>query len=285
VTTTVVESVSGLRERLAEHQRRMESDPAYRAEHARRLADELRDEEAERQRKWSEAQAAARVARIARNREGWGMPPRVIPMLAAVEDTDAVQKARAFMAENNPRTLLVLSGGTGCGKTVAACVALDYATAYDPYEDPAVTGPRLRRLDSEGRQAPTPRFNSPGQFVKAIDLVRAGTFDAAFWESLEAASVLVVDDLGTEPLDEKGWALANLAAMLDGRYDSLRKTILTTNLPLAAFKARYCTADGGRLYDRLRESGAYVELSGKSLRQPVTVPQPWQDTDKDEETP
>lgn len=275
MTTQVVDAVSGLRERLAEHVRRLESDPEYLAEHQRTMAEEARREEAERRAKWEASQVEARKSRIAAYRVEWGIPPRVIALLDGVGDTDAVRKARAFMDESNPRTLLVLSGGTGCGKTVAACVALDYATAYDPY--------LRQRLVTPGETRPAQRFNSPGRFVKAIDLVRAGTFDGAFWESLEDASVLVIDDLGTEPLDEKGWALANVAALLDGRYDSLRKTILTTNLPLTAFKARYCAADGGRLYDRLRESGVYVELAGQSLRQPVAVPQHW--TDKDEETP
>lgn len=175
-----------------------------------------------------------------RCREVAGMPERVRNMLTTVTNTAAVESAREFISGS--RTLLVLAGGTGCGKTVAGCVAIDEYLQRDGY-----------------------RFRRVGRFVKAIDLVRAGTFDAEFWEGHERSPLLVIDDLGTEPLDEKGWALANLAALIDKRYDACRKTILTTNLDVARFKARYCN-DGGRLADRIREAGAFIEFDGKSLR-------------------
>lgn len=180
--------------------------------------------------------AEARASSIAK------IPERVIPLLANADDTDAVRKVLEFV--DGRKTLLVLAGGTGCGKTVAACVGLDSWVI--------VENGTVRRV---------------GRFVKSIDLVRAGTFDGDFWDDLAEASMLVIDDLGTEPLDEKGWALANLAALIDQRYDANRKTILTTNLDVARFKARYCN-DGGRLADRIREAGAFVEFDGASLRRP-----------------
>lgn len=170
------------------------------------------------------------------------MPERVLRLLGLARATDAVKAVREFLA-NDSRTLLVLAGGTGCGKTVAACVGLDEYLLLEGWS-----------------------YRRAGRFVKAIDLVRAGTFDREFWDGYAATPMLVVDDLGTEPLDEKGWALANLAALIDKRYDACRKTILTTNLDVAKFKARYCAADGGRLIDRLREAGAFVEFDGASLR-------------------
>lgn len=178
-------------------------------------------------------------------RRTMGIPPRVLKLLGSVTETEAVKAAREFLG-NAGRSLLLMAGGTGCGKTVAACVALDeYAT---------IEWVNARNV---------------GRFVKAIDLVRAGTFDSEFWDDLAEAPMLVVDDLGTEPLDEKGWALANFASLIDQRYDNCRKTILTTNLDAARFKARYCAADGGRLVDRIREAGAFVEFDGESLRVPA----------------
>lgn len=179
-------------------------------------------------------EAKAKALRIA------GIPKRVAKLLGSVEESKPVLAVREFMA--SPRTLLVLAGGTGCGKTVAACVGLDSAVV--------VESGTLRKV---------------GRFTKAIDLVRAGTFDGEFWDELTDVSMLVVDDLGTEPLDEKGWALANIAALIDQRYDACRKTILTTNLDAARFRARYCN-DGGRLADRIREAGAFLEFDGGSLR-------------------
>jgi len=192
------------------------------------------------------AEIQRRLLREARSRarESIGLPARVTKLLDSPDETEAVAKALEFLASET-RSLLVMAGGTGCGKTVAACVALDRYMTPDGWS--------MRRQ---------------GRFVKAIDLVRAGTFDGEYWDRLNCAPMLVVDDLGTEPLDEKGWALSNIAALIDRRYDACAKTILTTNLDVAKFKARYCATDGGRIIGRLREAGAFVEFDGESLRGP-----------------
>ena len=126
-------------------------------------------------------------------------------------------------------------------------------------------GMPLYRIVDDGYELPEAR--RVGRFVKALDLVRAGTYDDAFWTRLKATPFLVVDDLGTEPLDDKGWALANIAALIDARYDSTAKTVITTNLDAGQFKARYGASDGGRLVDRLRESAEFVQFDGASMRQ------------------
>lgn len=232
--------------RIEEHRQRMETDPEYRAKVE---ADEkLRKEEDEKRER--EQQEKSRLAQIKSRRARAGIPPRVWPMLDAPKETASLRAAVDFAGSDG--TLLVLAGGVGCGKTVAACAA---AEAY------AIAAER-KRGNGYGLYECSVR---DAAFTKAMELARAGSFDREFWDALEAPRFLVVDDLGTEPLDEKGWALANLAALLDARYDALTKTVLTTNLPFARFKARYCQ-DGGRLQDRIVEVGSFVEITDASFR-------------------
>lgn len=245
------ESMQALKAKADEHTRRLEADPEYRRE----VEAEQAREKAEREvadRAWREktARAEAEVRRAKAE-----IPRRVWPVLDAPRSTTAYEAALAF-AKGGAETLLVLAGGVGCGKTVAACAALDRFLAPDP-----------SRVSWDEGFAPLGAKKPTGSVVKAIELARAGTFDREFWDRLAAAGFLVIDDLGTEPLDEKGWVVANVRALIDKRYDDERKTILTTNLNLDQFKARYC-ADGGRLLERLRERGGFLELADASLRTP-----------------
>jgi hypothetical protein len=184
-----------------------------------------------------DADLAARAAEtlVRERRLDRRIPRRLWPLLGAPDETPAMRAVRSFLAPEDDRVLLVLAGAVGTGKTVACGVALD---------------------------------GHPGLFVKAFELTQAGAFDAAFWDALRRTPLLVVDDLGTEPRDEKGWAAACLLALVDHRYDWLLKTIFTTNLDDSRFKATYCRGAGARTLDRLREAGAFVAVPGGSRRRP-----------------
>lgn len=161
-----------------------------------------------------------------------GIPSRVWPALDDLHDTPAVVAVRDWLT--TPKTILVLTGVPDRGKTVAACSAMD------------VRG---------------------GRFVKAIELVRRGMFDNDFWDGLYAAPLVVVDDLGTEPIDEKGYALANIHALLDRAYDGAPRLIVTANLSLDTLRTKYLASDGGRSLDRVREAGQIVEcVEGEGFR-------------------
>lgn len=221
--------VERMRQRAEEHERRMRDDPAYRAE--QEAKEQAAADSARRIAEWEAERARQAQERV---REAHGIPRRIWHLIdnpAALDDTAALEAVRAFLSSG--KTFLVLAGGVGPGKTVAGAWA------------------------SEQRG---------GLFVKAIDLVRTGTYDEERWDELRGARLLTIDDLGTEPRDEKGWAAANFEALIDHRYDWIRPTILTTNLPFDAFRTRYLTADGGRLNDRFREVGEFVELTDASRR-------------------
>jgi hypothetical protein len=239
------EVVPGVAARLAEHRRRMAEEPGYRES----LEADAKAREAESDRELEAWQQRTREQQTQDRRIAAGIPERVLKLFGRINNNAAIEAVREFI--DGPETLLVLTGGEGPGKTVAACVGLDEYTS------------RVRPA-SRGR----PERPYRGLLVKALDLVRPGTFDAEFWDGLAEWDLLVIDDIGTEPLDEKGWALANIHGLLDKRYDADLKTILTANLTWERFAARYCQ-DGGRLQGRLREVGAFIELDGESLRRHV----------------
>lgn len=247
-----------IRSRAAEHTRRMAEDPEYRAEHERQIAEMEAKEREERARVERAYSLAAREERrVARQ-----IPARLWAHLDAPQETAPLAAVRDFMRPEDPRTFLVLAGGVGVGKTLAAAWGLDIEFAVRRRlkaeemrirgEDPDGTGYVVRQVG--------------GLFLSAMSLVRAGTFNDEFWADARETARLVIDDLGTEPRDDKGWAAANLADLLNHRYDWKLKTVLTTNLDFERFKAAYVDL---RLGDRLRECGTFFECAGDSLRRPV----------------
>ena len=88
-------------------------------------------------------------------------------------------------------TILVLSGGVGCGKTVAA----------------------VRWLGEYGGVKPF--------FMRAHEFEAAGRYDRELRERWLGATGLVLDDLGAEYADGKGNLLSDLDSLFDtycGKY-------------------------------------------------------------------
>lgn len=144
--------------------------------------------------------------------------------------SEACKTAEAFTG-----TTLLILGGVGSGKTVAACWWL------------------LRA--------------SEGLFVTAARLSRWPRYEDARMRELLRAPRLVIDDLGTEYMDEKGNFMAILDEVVADRSANERQTFLTSNLTSELFKARY----GERIVDRIRESGMVFSLAETSKRHPQTI--------------
>lgn len=143
-------------------------------------------------------------------------------------ETEAVKLLRAAFARDEKICLVVLQGGVGCGKSCSAALwAIEHGARW----------------------------------ITAKDLARTSTYDDDF-RSVERARRLVIDDLGTEYADQKGFFLSNLDGLIDARYADELPTVITTNVSAAEFKSRY----GERIADRIRGSGAWVEVGGGSLR-------------------
>lgn len=252
-----------------EHERRLREDPAYRADFEARQR---------RSQEWMEAERreneAARRRAIAAARADKGIPRRFWPFLDLHRrggDTnfpDTVRRAHDLVDRFGRRgvawSMLILAGPPGVGKTTEAAWYLD-----EPYR----------------QVVRSPRWNSPGEvdeksywveqldrrLISAEDLAKASLYDEEYWSEFRDRARLVVDDLGVEQLDAKGYALGNIISLLSHRHAHSLPTLITTNLRRADFERRYGSHDGGRFLDRLKESAHFEALAGPSLRRAVRL--------------
>jgi hypothetical protein len=181
-----------------------------------------------------------------------GVPAEdVIALRGDLLETAAMGGARRFLAapaEAGMRFLLLL-GGTGVGKTLAA--------SY-------VVRDEARRFDWNG-QASGP-VSDPIQFVRAGDLTRVdfqdrveGAQHRATLEAMVRCRLLVVDDAGDEGGIEGRRALAESLLKRDAAG---RRTVITTNLT----KERFIELYGQPLADRIRARGVVPNLAGERSR-------------------
>jgi hypothetical protein len=155
--------------------------------------------------------------------------------------------------EAEAKRVLLLGGGTGVGKTIAATwVALKS-------DDPM-----------------------PG-FIRASELERRGRYDKDLRGWIPERTSLVIDDLGAELLDGKGVFRSFLDEVVDQFYSSKRRLIITTNLEpriTEAYQAS-CTAEGrepepqfrerygDRVRSRVIQIGMWAQCGNSDLRVPT----------------
>ena len=153
-----------------------------------------------------------------------------------VDQTEAVEALRDEL--NAGARFVILSGGVGVGKSVAAAWWLH------------------RALEMNHGAADV-------TWLHAHQLARLTGYDSvAQLDAVESCDFLVVDDLGLEYLDAKGWLATAIDSLVYQRHGNRRLTVCTTNLKVDEFRARY----GARVADRIRQCGVFVEVAGTSLR-------------------
>lgn len=216
---------------------------------AQRLIARARPEsDAERARREAEREAAARRELRERVRSSLAQghfPARQVDAALLILDggdvveTRALARVRQFLDADLAagRTMLVLSGGVGAGKSTAATFAVAARRPRNPV------------------------------FLRAATVEASGRYDREIRSQWEGASALVLDDLGAEYADAKGNFLSELDEILDWFYADRRPLIVTTNLDQAAFRARY-GGEHGRIVSRIRECGAWAACGGVDLRRP-----------------
>lgn len=158
------------------------------------------------------------------------LPPKIARALESACRTEAIDVVLQWIETR--RDVLVLEGGTGAGKSVAAA----WAFAYFAH-----------------------RFRAP-VWASVPEVATLGEWERKEWEPFDAASLIVLDDLGTERDTN-----ASRAAMVLERLSNLAagRCIITTNLPSEAIHPRY----GERVWSRLLGSATWVTLSGCDLRE------------------
>lgn len=211
----------------------------------------------EQQRREQEVRAAeVRRATAAGQRELLAklLPEKVLEELRAGK----VDKTPAIEALEQAPPLVVLSGGTGTGKTTAAGWWL-YTWVMDPSNWSAV--------DTWGT---APRLMGSAIFVTGARLARWARYDDGQMDKLLRASRLVIDDLGGEFMDVKGAFLSLIDEIINERYANRRPTVLTTNFKVEDFRERY----EARIADRIRELGKFIALGNVSMRGGAGAPRP-----------
>lgn len=147
--------------------------------------------------------------------------------------TDALRAVREWSRSSKP--MLVLSGTVGTGKTVAA---LSYVCSR-PVRWQMVRAPRLGAMHE--------RWSSDREdHIEALRMM---------------IPVMVLDDLGQEPLDDRRTVPA-LLELFDSRKSLRTRTIITTNLTVAQADKRYPEA----MMSRIRESARWASLEGRDMR-------------------
>jgi DNA replication protein DnaC len=226
--------------------------------HARRDAEEKRREEErrrdeERQRRAAEAQ----------KRRDWiaQYEPLVgAEMAEAVYDrqegpSEATKLVGSWLGGDLP--CLVLSGGVGAGKTVAALIAL---REHEGLWIPRQTGRRFWNGSYEQWRpaCPCPIVRA-SKLAAAVDPWKHERDEGAEPIALDR-KFLCIDDLGAE-FDEPRFHQALFSA-IDARQSPKTRTLITTNLRREEIRPRY----GDRIADRLNAMAKVVQLKSASMR-------------------
>jgi DNA replication protein DnaC len=215
-----------------------------------------RAEREARERARYEALLPAAIERVLRDRcenawEGQELPARALDVvLAGPQETVAVQAARGAT------DILVLLSPPGPGKTVAAVEWVREHVAR-----PENWQPKTDYDDNARRTIPHFVGKRP-IWTTAAALARLDHFSDAALRPYFKAQRLVIDDLGAEYLDAKGFFGSLFDELIDARYAAKLPTIITSNLDAAAFASRY----GLRVVDRILEGGRFVGCGNVSLR-------------------
>ncbi len=152
---------------------------------------------------------------------------------------------------------LILSGSTGCGKTMLAAAianAVIDITGIDDYEAERV-----------GRGA-LPRESSPVRMASTVDLMAqikncygsggAQELIAAY----QSAQLAILDDVGAEKPSD--WVIERLFEIIDRRYSDRLPIIITTNQTPGEMEKRL----GSRIVDRLNEVCVQADIAAPSQR-------------------
>lgn len=166
-----------------------------------------------------------------------GVGLREVDAALEADKTTEAMTCMDFWLQSNSG-VLVLLGGPGCGKTVAACMA-------------------LLKLRSQ-----TIRDND-ARFVRANDFARRSYYAEDVFLLDKKAHTLVIDDLGEE--QSSSTFLASLDDVLSYRISAKVRTIITSNLALKAFSDRFAKP-GSRLASRIHAYGKVHCVGTEDLR-------------------
>lgn len=186
----------------------------------------------------------------------WDAVPANI--LARLESAPLAETVAEMCAGRLPARGFGFSGPNGCGKTFALVSVVRRMLEAKLRAD-------MPKRGLEALKAPWLSWVSWPEFVNRIRVrstVDGGLEEVSHMiESLVEVPVLVLDELGAERMRstyDEDWAVSQLDAIVDGRYNDMRPTWWTTNLDGGAMMARY----GGRMFSRLVHENPPARVTG-----------------------
>ena len=168
---------------------------------------------------------------------------------AAADHPDVRDWVETWRTDPDSAPSLLLAGAVGVGKTYQAFGALrEVATTVrqDPRYMTRVSGPRWEAVTSAD--------------LYASLRPRSGVDTERQMEAYRNVDMLLIDDLGAAKASE--WVEETTYRIISGRYDDMKPSIFTTNLPTPELK----NALGNRIASRLAESCRVVVLEGPDRR-------------------
>jgi DNA replication protein DnaC len=191
--------------------------------------------------------------------ERCGVPVEIAKLVAAGLDVEVPPTAaiREWTGLLSP-CFFLLAGGPGTGKTTAAvdCLRLARSSWYG--------------YDSAGKVVSSWQYDSRrGLYLAAVDLSNVASWTPhgeKLWRRATKIPWLILDDLGSELISEKGPWLSDLQNLISRRHADGLRTVITTNLDGATFKKRY----GARVIDRIMEKGIAFNAGNVSRRKKMT---------------
>ena len=153
-----------------------------------------------------------------------------------VVNEDEIKRVANWLL-NGKKTSLLIVGGIGCGKSVFA-MAL------------------AKTIAARNERCP--------YFIPMDWVVKVTKQDDEVPENVYANKLIVLDDVGTEPLEVNVWGnrIELFNEIIYARYARRQPTIITTNLHLDAMRDKY----GERVMSRLNEMCDLLVFKGKDLR-------------------
>lgn len=211
-----------------------------------------------------------------------GPEPTSAAVLAqSFDDAPAVRAVRRFIDDDSLR-FLVLLGGVGCGKTLAAMVgAWDVQARESERELRLRIASWLREGTNRGMHGSGSADERFAGEIESIQRLCRPRRQHAVWHATELATLwepwkaeaeagrvpgdrsrpyIILDDLGTERESERFFEA--FGAFVDHRMRGSLKTVITTNLAKPDIRARY----GDRIADRINHVGKAFVVGGGTRR-------------------
>jgi hypothetical protein len=193
------------------------------------------------------------IEKLMRNDHWSGGPVLGLPQLAVDIVLSGMIETPALAAVRGAEDICILAGAPGTSKTVSATAWVHEYIARPENWTPS---------DSSADHG-LPHFRgTPPLWISAAQLARISHFEQAAVDAVAKARRLVIDDLGSEYRDAKGYFQVLLDEIVNARYASKLPTVITTNLDSAGFADWY----GSRIIDRIREAGRFFNCGNVSLR-------------------